>query len=67
MTALASGDSGNFAAYVGLVGPMVTYLLPLLIANTGGRMVYDAAAASWRRSRRWVSSSARTSRCSSAR
>lgn len=42
MTALASGDGGNFAAYVGLVGPMVTYLLPLLIANTGGRMVYDA-------------------------
>ncbi|WP_336625924.1 MULTISPECIES: PTS mannitol transporter subunit IICB [unclassified Microbacterium] len=41
MTALASGDSGNFAAYVGLVGPMVTYLLPLLIANMGGRMVYD--------------------------
>ncbi|WP_314854824.1 PTS mannitol transporter subunit IICB [uncultured Microbacterium sp.] len=42
MTALASGDNGNFAAYVGLVGPMVTYLLPLLIANTGGRMVYGA-------------------------
>jgi len=42
MTALASGDAGNFQAYVGLVGPMVTYLLPLLIANTGGRMVYGA-------------------------
>ncbi|GAA2045150.1 PTS mannitol transporter subunit IICB [Agromyces tropicus] len=26
---------------VGLVGPMITYLLPLLIANMGGRMVYD--------------------------
>jgi PTS system mannitol-specific IIC component len=26
----------------GLVGPMITYLLPLLIANTGGRMVYGA-------------------------
>ncbi len=25
----------------GLVGPMITYLLPLLIAYTGGRMVYD--------------------------
>ena len=25
---------------LGLVGPMITYLLPLLIANTGGRMVY---------------------------
>lgn len=24
----------------GLVGPMITFLLPLLIANTGGRMVY---------------------------
>jgi mannitol PTS system EIICBA or EIICB component len=24
----------------GLVGPIITYLLPLLIANTGGRMVY---------------------------
>lgn len=24
----------------GLVGPMIVYLLPLLIANTGGRMVY---------------------------
>jgi PTS system mannitol-specific IIC component len=27
-------------ANVGLVSPMITYLLPLLIANTGGRMVY---------------------------
>jgi PTS system mannitol-specific IIC component len=25
---------------IGLVGPMITYMLPLLIANTGGRMVY---------------------------
>ncbi len=40
MTALAEGDGGNFLGYVGLVGPMVTYLLPLLIANTAGRMVY---------------------------
>ncbi|MFG6445003.1 PTS mannitol transporter subunit IICB [Microbacterium sp. P07] len=40
MTAVAEGDTGNFFAYVGLVGPMVTYLLPLLIANTAGRMVY---------------------------
>jgi PTS system mannitol-specific IIC component len=24
----------------GLVGPIITYLLPLLIANTGGRMIY---------------------------
>ncbi|GAA4477694.1 PTS mannitol transporter subunit IICB [Microbacterium panaciterrae] len=42
MTALAKGPDGTttFLQYVGLVGPMVTYLLPLLIANTGGRMVY---------------------------
>ncbi|WES66235.1 PTS mannitol transporter subunit IICB [Microbacter sp. GSS18] len=40
MLALAEGDNGNFFAYVGLVGPMIVYLLPLLIANTGGRMVY---------------------------
>ncbi|MFS0733705.1 PTS mannitol transporter subunit IICB [Microbacterium sp. 1P10UB] len=37
MTQLAAGD---VSAYVGLVGPMVSYLLPLLIANTAGRMVY---------------------------
>jgi PTS system mannitol-specific IIC component len=29
------------APNIGLVGPMITYLLPLLIAYTGGRMVYD--------------------------
>ena len=40
MVALAEADGATFLAYVGLVGPMVTYLLPLLIANTGGRMVY---------------------------
>ncbi|WP_217183323.1 PTS mannitol transporter subunit IICB [Streptomyces sp. AC495_CC817] len=41
MTALAQGEDGaTFPQYVGLVGPMVTYLLPLLIANTAGRMVY---------------------------
>lgn len=41
MTALAlDGDGNAVAHYVGLVGPMITYLLPLLIANTGGRMVY---------------------------
>jgi len=41
MTALAEAeDGGTFPQYVGLVGPMVTYLLPLLIANTGGRMIY---------------------------
>ena len=28
-------------SWLGLVGPTITYLLPLLIAYTGGRMVYD--------------------------
>ncbi len=32
----------NFAK---LVGPMITYLLPLLIAYTGGKMVYDLKGA----------------------
>lgn len=41
MTALAEApDGATFPQYVGLVGPMITYLLPLLIANTAGRMVY---------------------------
>ena len=41
MTTLAEAKDGTtFPQYVGLVGPMVTYLLPLLIANTAGRMVY---------------------------
>ncbi|WP_411721389.1 PTS mannitol transporter subunit IICB [Mycetocola sp.] len=40
-TALAEAEDGTtFQRYVGLVGPMITYLLPLLIANTGGRMIY---------------------------
>jgi len=40
MTALTEGENGTFQGYVGLVGAMVTYLLPLLIANTAGRLVY---------------------------
>ncbi len=28
-------------SFVKLVGPMITYLLPLLIGYTGGKMVYD--------------------------
>lgn len=40
MTALTEGDGGTFQGYVGLVGAMVTYLLPLLIANMAGRIVY---------------------------
>ncbi|TFD56117.1 PTS mannitol transporter subunit IICB [Cryobacterium frigoriphilum] len=34
-------DGSTFSQYTGLVGPMIVYLLPLLIANTGGRMVYN--------------------------
>lgn len=34
-----AGDDG--VEHVGLVGPMITYMLPLLIAMQGGRMVYD--------------------------
>jgi mannitol PTS system EIICBA or EIICB component len=40
-TALAEAPNHTtFPQYVGLVGPMITYLLPLLIANAGGRIVY---------------------------
>ena len=35
------GTNAEGVPNVGLVGPMITYLLPLLIAYTGGRMVYD--------------------------
>ena len=37
------GHWGSFAddANGGIVGPMITYLLPLLIGYTGGRMMYD--------------------------
>jgi PTS system mannitol-specific IIC component len=34
------GGWGDYAGG-GIVGPMITYLLPLLIAYTGGRMVYN--------------------------
>ena len=34
------GGWGDYAGG-GIVGPMITYLLPLLIGYTGGRMVYD--------------------------
>ena len=33
-------DGTTFHQYLGLVGPMIIYLLPLLLANTGGRVVY---------------------------
>jgi PTS system mannitol-specific IIC component len=40
-TQLATAKNGTtFTEYVGLVTPMITYLLPLLIANAGGRIVY---------------------------
>lgn len=40
-TQLVLADDGTtFRQYLGLVGPMVTYLLPLLIANSGGRLVH---------------------------
>ncbi|MEE2523687.1 PTS mannitol transporter subunit IICBA [Pseudarthrobacter sp. J75] len=35
------GTNADGDPNIGLVGPMITYLLPLLIAYTGGRMVYD--------------------------
>lgn len=35
------GTDAEGNPHTGLVGPMITYLLPLLIAYTGGRMVYD--------------------------
>jgi PTS system mannitol-specific IIC component len=37
---VAGTNGGTITEYVGLVGPMITYLLPLLIANAGGRIVY---------------------------
>jgi PTS system mannitol-specific IIC component len=38
---LGGFEGADGTAYTGIVGPMITYLLPLLIAYTGGRMVYD--------------------------
>src|SRR5438093_4570083 len=35
------GTDAAGAPNVGLVGPMIKYLLPLLIAYTGGKLVYD--------------------------
>jgi PTS system mannitol-specific IIC component len=36
------GQDETGATNIGLVGPMIKYMLPLLIANQGGRMVYGA-------------------------
>jgi len=35
------GGWGDFADGGGIVGPMITYLLPILIGYTGGKMVYE--------------------------
>ena len=37
-----------------LVSPMVTYLLPILIAYSGGRLVHDVRVALLVPSRRWA-------------
>ena len=60
------GGWGDGADAAGIVGPMITYLLPLLIGYTGGRMMYDetSAAVWWVRSRRWARSPAPACRCS---
>ncbi|WP_166984501.1 PTS mannitol transporter subunit IICB [Paramicrobacterium fandaimingii] len=38
---LGGFPSADGTEHVGLVGPMITYMLPLLLAYTGGKMVYD--------------------------
>ncbi|GAA3943243.1 PTS mannitol transporter subunit IICB [Microbacterium soli] len=40
-SAVLGGGTIGDVDYTGLVGPIINYLLPLLIAYTGGRMVYD--------------------------
>ncbi|GAB3283890.1 PTS sugar transporter subunit IIA [Microbacterium lacusdiani] len=37
---LGGGTASDGTEYLGLVGPIITYLLPLLIAFTGGNVVY---------------------------
>lgn len=37
---LGGGTGADGTVYPGLVGPIITYLLPILIAFTGGRMVH---------------------------
>ncbi len=37
---LGGFPSADGTEHTGLIGPMITYLLPLLIANAGGRMVF---------------------------
>jgi mannitol-specific phosphotransferase system IIBC component len=50
-----------------LVGPMITYLLPLLIGFTGVVWWAVTVVASWVPSQPWVLSSVRICRCSSVR
>lgn len=50
-----------------LVGPMISYLLPLLIGYTGGRLVGGERAEWSAPSRPWGWSPGRICRCSSAR
>ncbi len=38
---ILGGGEFEGTEYLGLVGPIITYLLPLLIGYTGGRIVYD--------------------------
>ncbi|QKO11774.1 PTS system mannitol-specific EIICBA component [Dickeya solani] len=54
------------ATLVKLVGPMITYLLPLLIGFTGGRLVGESAVAWLALSPPWAWWSVPISRCSSA-
>ncbi|MGJ3508825.1 PTS mannitol transporter subunit IICBA [Enemella sp. A6] len=35
------GTDADGNTYTGMVGPMITYLLPLLIGYTGGKMIHD--------------------------
>ena len=39
------GGWGDWADGGGIVGPMITYLLPVLIGYTGGKMIYETAVA----------------------
>lgn len=39
------GENADGEAWTGLVGPMITYLLPLLIGYTGGKMVHGQRGA----------------------
>jgi PTS system mannitol-specific IIC component len=39
------GVNADGEPYIGLVGPMIRFMLPLLIATQGGRMVYGARGA----------------------